>query len=494
MTDHRVDLAVIGAGPAGMAAALAAAEAGVRVAVIDAGVRPGGQYWRFPAPGAGPFRPATLHHGWRRFTSTDTRLTELAGTGRVLRLAAHHVWSILPVGEQWAVHCARGAEPRQHGTGSPVAVHAARLVLATGAYDRQLPFPGWELPGVITAGGAQALLKGNLVVAGQAVVVAGTGPFLLPVADGLARYGARVAAVVEANSPLGFARFPRAVLGATGKLGEATGYAGRLLRRRVALRHRQVVLRALGTDRLTGVLVGRLGRDGRVRAGTERQIECDVLAVGWGFTPQLELALQLGCATRVDADRSLVVTVDDDQATSVAGVWAAGEATGVGGADLATVEGRIAGLAAATSLGADVVPDGRALRRRRGSLRGFAAAMRQVYPIPEAMLARCSDETLVCRCEEVDAGRIRRAVVELGATEARIVKLLARPGMGWCQGRVCGFATACLTARHAGRAVAEPDLRAFAERPIATPMPLGQLATPPGDVAADGEPGSDLQW
>ncbi|WP_223884343.1 FAD/NAD(P)-dependent oxidoreductase [Micromonospora craniellae] len=489
MTTQRVDVAVIGAGPAGLAAALAAAEAGMSVAVVDAGVRPGGQYWRSPAPGAGPFRPAALHHGWTRFTSTDTRLSELADAGRVLRLAGHHVWSVVPAGDQWSVHCVVGVEPRQHGTPAPVTVHARRLVLATGAYDRQLPFPGWDLPGVLTAGGAQALLKGNLVVAGQRVVVAGTGPFLLPVADGLARHGAQVATVVEANSPLAFARFPHTLLGAAGKLGEASGYAGRLLRHRVAVRYRHVVLRALGTDRLTGVVIGRVDRDGRVRAGTERRIDCDALAVGWGFTPQLELALQLGCATRLDVDQSLVVTVDDNQATSVGGVWAAGEATGVGGADLASVEGRIAGLAVAAALGADAVPVDRALRRRRAALRRFATAMHQVHPIPVGVLDECTDETLVCRCEEVRAGEIRRAVVELEATEARIVKLLARPGMGWCQGRVCGFATACLTARHAGRAVAEPDLRAFADRPIAAPTLLGELATPDGDARPDGDRG-----
>ncbi|MEU5551503.1 NAD(P)/FAD-dependent oxidoreductase [Micromonospora sp. NPDC047793] len=476
MTGVRVDVAVVGAGPAGLAAALASAEAGARVAIVDAGVRPGGQYWRSPAPGAGRFRPATLHHGWRRFTSTVDRLAALADAGRVVRLAGHHVWSVTPDGDGWALRCLVGAEPRQHGTPDPVTVAARRLVLATGAYDRQVPFPGWDLPGVITAGGAQALLKGHLVVPGRRVVVAGTGPFLLPVADGLARYGARVAAVVEANGPLALARHPRALLGAAGKFGEAAGYAARLARHRVPVRHRHVVLRATGTDRLTGVVVARRGRDGRVRTGTERRIDCDVLAVGWGFTPQLDLALQLGCATRVDADQSLVVSVDEQQASSVAGVWAAGEATGVGGADLATVEGRIAGAAAAASLGAGPLPGDRAARRRRRALRRFAAALHRAYPIPDDMLARCADETVVCRCEEVDAGGIRQAVELLGATEARTVKLLARPGMGWCQGRVCGFATACLTAHHAGRAVTGADLRAFAERPIAAPLSLGRLA------------------
>ncbi|GAA4164890.1 NAD(P)/FAD-dependent oxidoreductase [Phytohabitans flavus] len=475
MSVHAVDLAVIGAGPAGLAAALAATGAGLTVALVDAAPRPGGQYWRSPAPTAGPFRPQALHHGWRRFTATWRRLDGLAATGRLLPLFAHHAWSIQPDTDRWDVHCQVGAEPRQPETTAGVTVRARRLVLAPGAYDRQLPFPGWDLPGVLTAGGAQSLLKGHLVVAGTTAVVAGTGPFLLPVATGLARHGARVAAVVEANTPLSLARSPGAWPAAAGKLGEAAGYATRLARHRVAVRHRHIVIRAEGTDRLTGVLVGRLDRDGRVLDGTVRHIPCDLLTVGWGFTPQLELPLQAGCATRLDADASLVVAVDDRQATSVAGVFAAGEATGVGGADLATVEGRIAGLAAAASLGA-ATPDDRALRRRRTTLRAFAAALHRAYPVPEALLDLCGDDTLVCRCEEVDAGAIRHAVEELGAAEARTVKLLARPGMGWCQGRVCGFATACLTARYAGRPLAEPDLQAFAQRPIATPIPLAALA------------------
>jgi D-hydroxyproline dehydrogenase subunit alpha len=470
------DVAVVGAGPAGLAAALAAAESGVTVALIDAGMRSGGQYWRSPAPGAGTFTPNTLHHSWRRFTAMTSSLGELASAGRVAWFAGHHVWFIAPADDRWSMHCALGAEPRQGNATRPVTIHARRLVLATGAYDRQLPFPGWDLPGVMTAGGVQSLLKGHLVVAGKTVIVAGSGPFLLPVAAGLARYGAQVPAIIEANTPLAFARSPRAVLGAAIKLGEAAAYAAVLLRHRVAVRHRHAVIRALGKDRLEGVVVARLGRDRRPLAQTERSIACDVLAVGWGFTPQLELHLQLGCSTRMDVDSSLVVDVDDNQQTSVEGVWAAGESTGIGGAELASIEGELAGYAVATSLDAAPARSDRHLRKRRAALREFASVMHRVYSIPHTLLDGVDDETLVCRCEEVPAGSIRRAVENLGATDARTVKLLARPGMGWCQGRVCGFATVCLTTRHTGRPAVDSDIRAFADLPIATPIALSRLA------------------
>ncbi|MEU8263049.1 NAD(P)/FAD-dependent oxidoreductase [Micromonospora sp. NPDC048999] len=490
MNTPKVDVAVVGAGPAGLAAALAAADSGAMVALIDAGIRPGGQYWRSPAPGAGRFTPDTLHHSWRRFVDTNKRLDDLAGQQKVQRLAEHHVWSVERIDDGWAIHCLVGPEPRQQAGRPPVTIQARRLILATGAYDRQLPFPGWDLPGVMTAGGAQALLKGHLVVAGKTAVVAGTGPFLLPVAVGLARHGARVRGVIEANAPFGFARSPRVLLGALNKVGEASAYAAQLARHRVAVRHRHVVTRAEGTDRLTGVVVARLGRDGRPEAHTQRYVECDLLAVGWGFTPQLDLHLQIGCATRVDVDSSLVVTVDDSQQTTVDGVWAAGESTGIGGADLASVEGEIAGRSAAASLG--VTPASARLSRllrRRAALRRFAGVMHRVYPVPPAALDNLPDGTLVCRCEEVTAGAIRHTIGDLGASDPRTVKLLARPGMGWCQGRVCGFATVCLTARHLRRSPTVEDLRAFAQRPIATPIPLGQLAMPSTEGNAGGDGG-----
>jgi hypothetical protein len=200
----------------------------------------------------------------------------------------------------------------------------------------------------------------------------------------------------------------------------------------------------------------------------EQEIECDAVAVGYGFTPQLEIPLQLGCDTRLDVDGSLVAVADDRQRASVPGVYLAGEVCGVGGAQLSLVEGEIAGRDAA-----GIAPD-RRLARRRAKLRSFATAMHRTCPTRPGWQTWLTGDTLVCRCEEVSVDAVRQSVVDLGATDPRAVKLLARPGMGLCQGRVCGFATACLVA--ADRSVTATDLLGMSARPIAAPIALGSLA------------------
>ncbi|MBO4210451.1 FAD-dependent oxidoreductase, partial [Micromonospora echinofusca] len=443
---------MVGAGPAGLAAAVGAAQAGCRVALLDAAPRPGGQYWRHRSGVDG-----TDHGDWSTFV--DLR-DELTGVDHRPDAA---VWFVEP---GFVVHTRAGT----------VAGH--RLVVATGAYDRVVPFPGWDLPGVVTAGGAQALLKGQGVTFAQRVVVAGTGPFLLPVATGLARAGSTVVGVYEAGDPLRYARHLPRVAATAGKLAEAARYGATMLGQRLPYHRRRTVVAAHGTDRLTGVTVAAL-RDGHLVPGTESEVACDGLAVGFGFTPQVELAVALGCATHLDADGSLVVTVDAAQATTVPGVYAAGEVTGVGGADLALVEGRLAGAAAAVSLGRPLpLPDrehGRLLARRR-RLRRFAEVLHAVHPVPAGWSDRCADGTLLCRCEEVTVGAVRRAVRDLDVVDGRGAKLMTRTGMGWCQGRMCGYAAACLTARSAGRTPDAADLAAYAARPVAQPVTLGDLA------------------
>ncbi|MGW7203701.1 FAD-dependent oxidoreductase [Streptomyces sp. NPDC054837] len=462
MTD-RPHLAVIGAGPAGLAAVVAAASRGVRVTLIDSAAEAGGQFYRRPAPGLRARRPQALHHQWRTWERLRDGLQTHVQAGHVRHLTEHHVWFVEPRDAGFTVHALLGPE-QEH----PVVVRADAVLLATGGYEKVLPFPGWTLPGVVTAGGAQAMLKGTLAVSGRTAVVAGTGPLLLPVATGLAAAGVEVAALVESADPKDFVRRTRALAVQPGKVAEGAWYAAQLLRHRVQTLVRHTVVEAHGVRRLEAVTVAALDADGRVRSGTGRRIACDTLAVGHGMLPHTDLAQTLGC--RLDG---MDVRVDDEQRTGVPGVWAAGETTGIGGSALSLAEGHIAGRSIAARL-RGIEPDARewtAAARTRTRLRAFFAALDAVYVPPAHWTEQITDDTVVCRCEDVTGGAIREAVDELGAGDARTVKLLTRAGMGWCQGRVCGPAVAGL----AGCALTPT------QRPFAGPVPLGVLAAEPED-------------
>ncbi|GAA0595247.1 NAD(P)/FAD-dependent oxidoreductase [Streptomyces crystallinus] len=463
---------MIGAGCAGLSGAVTASELGLSVALLDASPQIGGQFFRHPAPATGAARPEALHHDWSLFTGLRHRLEATA----VDLLGGHHVWTVTRDGDggPWSVHATTGADG---GEDRPVRVRARAVLLATGAYERQLPFPGWTLPGVVGAGGAQAMLKSGLVLPGRRVVVAGSGPLLLAVASSLAAAGARVPAVVEAAGYLGYARHPYALAVNPRKLAEAAVHGTALVRHRVRLRTRSAVTEVHGTDHVEAVTVSRLDHDWRPVPGSGRRIACDALAVGHGLAPQIELATTLGCATRTTPDRTTALLLDAGQETSVRNLWAAGETGGVGGARLAYVEGELAGLAIADRLrGGPALPGRvRELERARGRMRAFADAMAVEHAPGTRWPQWLTDDTDVCRCEEVSAGSIREAVDDLGARDARTVKLFTRAGMGWCQGRMCGAAVACLAARHGD---ADPLADPPAERrPLAVPVPLRALAS-----------------
>ncbi|MCX4885136.1 FAD-dependent oxidoreductase [Streptomyces sp. NBC_00847] len=454
---ERPHLAVIGAGPAGLAATVAAAAHGVAVTLLDSSGQAGGQFYRQPAAGLRAGRPQALHHDWRTWERLRDGLDSHVRADAARHLTDHHVWFVERHSGRFTVHALLGPEQE-----SPVTVRADAVLLATGGYEKVLPFPGWTLPGVVTAGGAQAMLKGTLAVSGRTAVVAGTGPLLLPVATGLAAAGVEVAALVESAAAGAFVRRTRALAAQPGKVAEGAGYAARLLRHRVRALARHTVVEAHGADRLEAVTVAALDGEGRVRPGTERRIPCDTLAVGHGMLPHTDLAEALGC--RLDG---LNVHVDDEQRTDVPGVWAAGEATGIGGSALALAEGHIAGRSAAARLGGTMADprEWAAAVKSRTRLREFSAALDAVYAPPAHWTAQVTDETVVCRCEEVTSGTIRAAVAELGAGDLRTVKLLTRAGMGWCQGRICAPAVAGL----AGCELTP------SRRPFACPVPLGVL-------------------
>ncbi|MFE6701021.1 NAD(P)/FAD-dependent oxidoreductase [Streptomyces sp. NPDC057718] len=491
--DEYGDLVVVGAGPAGMAAAATALDGGLRVVLVDSGPAPGGQFWRHPPDHAREALPTEdLHHDLRTYRALRATLAAHERTGRLTLLLDHHVWTTSREADGFTVHAVdRSRAPEERA----VVLRAPALLVATGAYDRQLPFPGWDLPGVLTAGGLQALLKGGGVVAGRRVVLGGTGPFLLPVAAALAARGAEVVAVCEAAAPSAWLRHPAPLLRNPAKWAEAAGYAGTLARHRIPVRTRTAIIsaegegvagegvegeRAEGEGRVAVVRTASLAADGTPLPGTERRIEADTVGVGWGFVPQLDLLLPLGCDLADAGDGTTAAAVDAGQRTTVPGLYAAGETCGVGGAALAVSEGRVAAVSVLTDLSAPGLPGTRRLAAERRTVarhRAFARALAQAHPLPPAWPAWLTDDTTVCRCEEVTAGAVRSAHADGSASDHRQVKQLTRAGMGWCQGRMCGPAVHCLVA---AREVPYTP----AERLIATPVTLGALADS-GEPTAD---------
>jgi NADPH-dependent 2,4-dienoyl-CoA reductase/sulfur reductase-like enzyme len=467
-----VAVVVVGAGPAGMGAALAAADAGAEVLLVDAAPAIGGQFHRQLPEDFQAQRPERVQHGWSAFAALRDRIRRHE---RITHLAETSVWAVEPVGG--SVHRLRLQTGPADAPGRRMStVDTPALVLATGAYDRVLPFPGWDLPGVYAAGAAQALAKGQRISVGKRVLLAGTGPFLLPVAEALLGVGAKVIGLLEANQLATVVKGWRVdPLVASSKLGEAVGYGASLARHRIPLRHGRTVTAAHGTDRVEAVTVARLDHDWRPIPGSERRIEADAVCLGFGFTAQLELAVSARCDLGIGPDGGPAAVVDEYQRTSIPGVFAAGELTGIGGADLAAAEGRIAGAAAAaTAAGRPVVA---ATRDSRAVARGkrFARALAAAYPVRAGWQTWSTGSTVVCRCEEVSRAELRDAVVERDVLSTRSLKLSSRAGLGLCQGRICSRTTAELAAAYQPGVRADPD--AGARRPIAVPVRLRDLAT-----------------
>jgi NADPH-dependent 2,4-dienoyl-CoA reductase/sulfur reductase-like enzyme len=392
----RQDIIVIGAGPAGLAAAHAAASHGARVTVVDDNPLAGGQIWR-----GGPER------------QTDPRAQQLWSELR----ASANVHFLQQTRVLYAPEAGRLLV--QTPTTSDT-LHYGQLILATGARERLLPFPGWTLPGVTGAGGLQALAKGGYPLLGKRVVVAGSGPLLLAVASTLQAKGARIVAIVEQASTPVLARFGFSLLATPSKIAQALQLANQL--RGVPYLRDSYVRSAHGDSALQSVRVQRPGGRGL------ETLRCDYLACGYGLLPNLELAQALGCATAQG-----VVEVDEWQHSSVPGVYCAGEGTGVGGVDLALAEGRIAGLAASGHVEA-----AREAFGRRAHWKKFAGRLARAFALRPELAALADDDTIVCRCEDVRHGELRTH------TAWRSAKLQTRCGMGPCQGRICGGATEIL--------------------------------------------------
>lgn len=424
----RHDVVVVGAGPAGLAAAVAASERGRSVLVLDQAPHAGGQVWRH-------------RRGERPAPVLVELLRRLAARGgAIARRAA-------------VLDCPAPGELVVDFDGRIDRITAPALVLATGAVERLLPFPGWTLPGVTGVGGLQALLKAGLALRGQRVVIAGTGPLLLPAAATVVKGGGELVMIAEQARGSQVVRFAGRALTDPARLLQAL----RLRMATIASPYRadSWVVAAHGEDRVREVTV-------HVQ-GAERVIACDWLAAAAGLLPRTELAELLGCALAGGGDGGGII-VDDDQGTSVPGIWAAGECCGVKGETAGMAEGTIAGCMAADA--PTTIPP--RTRKIQAAGRRFGGLLEAAFaPRPE-LLRRVTPETIVCRCEDVPAGAIDPA------WSPRQAKLWTRAGMGSCQGAVCG--PACTALYGWGRNAVRP--------PLASP-PLGAWA---GALTRDGEP------
>ncbi|MEZ5842343.1 MAG: NAD(P)/FAD-dependent oxidoreductase [Hyphomicrobiaceae bacterium] len=412
---------VVGAGPAGVRAAERLVAAGVRPIVVDEAERAGGQIYRRP------------HSGLER--SYETLYGFEAGRAKALHDAFDALRPAIDHRPMTLAYAVDGRRLFLNAGGRITEVRFDALLLATGATDRLLPVRGWTLPGVFSLGGAQVALKAQAATIGRRPVLMGTGPLLTLVAYQYVKAGTKPAAVLDV-SPF------RARLAALPQLASRAGVLAKGL-------YYVAQLRRLGVPLWTGVTPLAIEGSGRVSrviwtddGGQRRETDCDAVGLGFGLRSETQLADLAGArfAFRASAGQWLPVQ-DDAGRTTVERVYVAGDGAGVNGADAAEIQGRLAAIALLDDLGITrSAEEEKRLRRQHARMRRFTAGLERAFLWPASLAAATADETLVCRCEAITAGELRRSVRDLDARELNRAKSFVRVGMGRCQGRFCGAA------------------------------------------------------
>ena len=447
MADH-VPLIVIGAGPAGLAAADTALAHGLEVMLLDEQPGPGGQIYRNIGNGDDE-RRAVLGAD---YAQGETLLPVMERPGLDYRRGAT-VWEVTPDRQVFFTEQGRAR-----------AVSADKLILATGAMERPMPFPGWTLPGVMSCGAAQIMLKSSGLFPAEGAILAGSGPLLLLLATQMLAAGARIGAIVETTPARNFLaaaqRLPRALL-AREYLRKGMGMMAALRRSGVPWYKDAGGLQALGTNRVEAL---------RFKDGAKtRELPCGLLLLHQGVVPNAQIARSL----RLDHDwddmqRAWRPRADSWGETALPGIFVAGDGAGIVGAKASAIQGRLAALRAADAQPGEAAPLRRALAREL-AIRPF---LDRLYRPADEFL-QPADDTLVCRCEEVTAGEIRAAVRNgcLGPNQA---KAFSRAGMGPCQGRLCGLTVSEVIAQ--ARGVSPAQAGYYRIRPPIKPVTLGEMA------------------
>jgi NADPH-dependent 2,4-dienoyl-CoA reductase/sulfur reductase-like enzyme len=459
MSEDHSDLLIVGAGPAGMAAAVTARNHGLSVRVVDDQPTPGGQIWRGVESVAATPRLALLGDAYR---------------GGVDRAAAFRACGALyePRTQLWQLEPGFRAFLTREGQ-ARIAT-ATAVILASGAQERPVPFPGWTLPGVLTVGAAQILLKAADSVPANPVWVAGCGPLPLLYMTQLLAAGGRIAGYLDTTPREGMLaalrHLPRG-LRRYGDLAKGLSWLRALKRAGFPIIRHVSELRAEGDGRLERLRY-------RTEEGREGEAAAEVLLVHEGLVPNIHTPLAFGCAVTWHAAQHCTIPVLDAWGeTSQPNIFIAGDSASIGGAEAAEPRGRLAALRIAFRLGKlNETAAETTARRERGAL----SRARALRPFLDALYAprrevfAPAEQTLVCRCEEVTAGDLRARAAE-GRPGPNQLKAFTRAGMGPCQGRQCGYTVAHIVAAAQSRPVEEVGF--FRIRPPLKPVTLGELAS-----------------
>jgi thioredoxin reductase/bacterioferritin-associated ferredoxin len=453
------DLIVIGAGPAGCAAAIAAARHLSRVSLIDEAREPGGQVYRAPIAGS-------------RRAKSDA--DSIAGSSLRERVAQSSlVW--LPERRIWSI--TRDFRVDACSAAGPESFVAKQVIAATGAYERVVPFPGWTLPGVIGLAAATILEKSQAMIPGRRCVIAGCGPLLIAVAAKVVATGGDVVAVVDLAAASEWLTALRKLSVRPRLLARGLGWFLQIRRARIPVYFRHTIAAAEGDECLRRVAIAPVDRSGKTVGGVTREFDVDTLVVGHGLVPACEVPRIL--RARLDYDQlrgGFVPAVDSFGRTTVPNLFAAGDGAGIRGAEAALLSGEIAGLTAARDAGR-LAEDAhermvRPLMCQLERYRPFADAVARQIALRPAQVGSIPRDTVVCRCEDVTRAGIENAAAA-GARDVNQMKHFTRCGMGPCQGRMCGDVAAEILAQ--SLKVSRPSVGYWTGRPPLRPVSLSDL-------------------
>jgi thioredoxin reductase/bacterioferritin-associated ferredoxin len=461
---REVPLVIIGGGPGGLSAAIAAANAGVKVLVIDENLQPGGQIYRQLPETFQALEPERLGADYVDGRSLLKKVQDLSDTITIWNDAL--VWSVF---ESNQLAIARRNEL--------ILLDAKAIVVATGACERPMPVPGWTLPGTMTAGGAQVLLKSQRVRPGRRVLFAGSGPLQLVVANQMLDAGIDVVAVAESNTTAGAWRFLPDLMHQPGLLIQGLKYIYRLRRAGVQILQSHVLQELQGNQEVERAFVGKVDSRCRPISGEAKRFDVDTVCIGYGLVPTTWLTSMLGCTHCYDPMiGGWVPQFNENMQTDQPGVFVAGDGAGIAGVLVAKMEGTLAGLFAAVHAGSisddEAIKAALPVRKKLAGMAKFRRAIDRMYRICPDLYANMTDDTIVCRCEGITAGRIRQAILE-GTMNLNDIKKRTRSGMGYCQGTHCLPTIAAMLVREFD---AHPEeIPMMTTRPPARPIPLNLL-------------------